>query len=500
MAELWQFLSGEVPGGFTLLVVLLIFFFPILEYIYRTGETMSRRVYLRWRWMGPLLIVVIYALLWVQTPPKTAPKRVAVILSENGTSDWREYGLQDLIRRQLQNSLQSVVVNPWHGSRGGYKQPDQDALSQAGYAVYSLTFNQPKAASTFSATVLREESEIARWSGDGRQLLTAASKLSSEIISDLGLENKVKSPFDRDVPLGTLQNYYTGVIALGKSQPNAARQYFENALSADSTLLQSEIWYGISLEASGEMSEAAMQFIAAMQSPSANSEIMLMAGEFFLRIKEWEKAEPPLKLALTRNPLCIRAYYGLAQLHPERLGDLKLNTRELLLNEAIRLDPAFEEARLKLIDEASKVEGSDHACSIASAGLKINPESIPLKLKLGAMELYSGRAEKAKEAYESIFTIDPQNAAAAFNIGVVEYRTDHKQEAEEYFKKSIDYGGGIDNYYYLGLIYQDLKQPDKAIESFEKRWEMRKSDEDPYAIKAKEYAETLKRSMEKNPQ
>jgi len=50
------------------------------------------------------------------------------------------------------------------------------------------------------------------------------------------------------------------------------------------------------------------------------------------------------------------------------------------------------------------------------------------------------------------------------------------------------------------LIYQDLKQPDKAIESFEKRWEMRKSDEDPYAIKAKEYAETLKRSMEKNPQ
>ncbi|MFH1735631.1 MAG: tetratricopeptide repeat protein [bacterium] len=494
MNNIWQFLSGEVPGGFALPLVALIVFFPILEYIYRTGETMSRRLYLRWRWIGPVLILIIYALIWIQSPPKTNPVRVALITTEQSSAaDWRYTGLQDLIVRRLANSLPDAMVNPWRGNSGEYDEPAREMLDRAGYKLYQLQFGLSETSQSFRVSAIRDDREIAAWDGDGRQLINASELLCEAILADLGKSQKPKQAFSHDVTLGTLQHFYTGITVLDGQRPNAARQYFEKALIADSTFLQAKIWRGISLEKAGEKSEAALQFIAAMQDRSADTEIMLMAGEFFLRIKEWDKAEPPLKLALTRNPACIRASYGLCQLHPERLLDLRLNTMDLLLGEAVRLDPAFEAARLRLIDEVYKVKGSDAARLIVSAGLKINPESIPLMLKLGAMELYCGRPDKAKEAYEKIYTVDPQNAAAAFNIGVVDYRSDHRTDAEEHFNRSLSYGGNVDNYYYLGLIYRDQGKVEKAIGFFEKRWELRKSDEDPYAVKAKEYAEVLKR-------
>ncbi len=93
--------------------------------------------------------------------------------------------------------------------------------------------------------------------------------------------------------------------------------------------------------------------------------------------------------------------------------------------------------------------------------------------------------------YRRILDIDPQNAAAAFNLGVVEYRNKRYSEAERYFRQSLGWGGTVDNYYYLGMIYNRLGDQAKAKEYFLKRWELRRSDQDPYAVKAKEYAGQL---------
>jgi Tfp pilus assembly protein PilF len=272
---------------------------------------------------------------------------------------------------------------------------------------------------------------------------------------------------------------------------NSARQHFQRTLAIDSTFIPARLKLAQTLERSGDETEAANEYIRAMQTDAGSLEAFLQAGEYFLRSYEWDKAEAPLKVALVEDPYRVRTYSGLSKIHEERLKDLRLDDRVALLKEAIRLDPAFEEARIALADQLMNTTVAYRAANVLEDGLKINPESVGLLLKMGAVELYNGNSEGAETIYQQILKIDSQNAVARFNLGVVNYKAQDYDSAEQNFRQSLGLGGSIDGYYYLGMIYMQRDDKDKACQFFNKRWEMRQSDDEAFAVKAKEFVRQL---------
>ncbi|TKJ39848.1 hypothetical protein CEE37_11260 [candidate division LCP-89 bacterium B3_LCP] len=492
MSAVWNFLCGEVPGGFAVPLVLIIAFFPVLVFVYKAGEYMKRSTYLRWRWLGPSAIIFIYALFWLQAPPKIDPLRVAVIpLQSDNETDWRLSATVDLTARRIDNTLTKAVVNPWIGSRGEYSQPSADVLIRSGYRVFQL--QRQSSGDSIRIGVYPDESADAsvHFVYKNSDLLKLSHAVSRWILDYLNRDNELSEPFGNQYANEALEAYYQGCEYLKMESSDSAAAFFKSAIDSDSTFLQARIGLAHSYEIAGDHGNASIEMLSVAQTEIKSSEALLCLGELFLRSLNWEDAEPPLKIVLTDDPLAIRACLGLARIHPERLKDLRLDTPDKLLVEAIRLDPAFENARIALTGPLVKQGKVYRARKLLTEGLDINPLSIDLLLKMGALELNSGNIEVARDYYDKIMTLEPQSAIAAFNLGIVDYKTKDYDSAIKNFRNSMAWDGPVDCFYYLGLLYQKTDDLARAKLFFNKRWEFREDDDDYFAIKAKELSEAI---------
>jgi len=495
MSDLWQFLSGEVPGGFGVLLVLSIAFILVWEYVFRIGQTLSHQTYRRWRWLAPLLILFVYSLLWIQSPPKFAPLRIAVIhTGGDGENRWQHEAVADLTARRLRRSLRRAIVNPWEGA-ANYSPPGEEMLLRAGYRVYQVASVPGQEGTTAGVTVAKFGEGEQSFAADEDGLLSLSADIGAWILDDLGKKSELLDPFSRPHPRTVLEKYYRARQALrdpSSGRPDSARKMSALALSEDSTFTQARIALACCLEMDGDREGAFFGFSDAIQADTGSLEPLLALGEFYLRGYEWDGAEAALKVVLSRNPMQVRAYYGLARIHPQRLQDLRLNTPEALLKEAVRLDPAFESARLALAGRLMDRGFSLKARKMLQAGLQINPDSESLSLKLGAVEIRCGNPEGARDIYQEILKKSPLHAIALFNLGVVDYRTKQYDRAIENFRRSLGSDGPVDCYYYLGLIHQIQGDASRAIFFFQKRWELRSGEDDAFGLKARDLAAALK--------
>lgn len=492
MSALLNFLNGEVPGGIAVPVVLIIAFLLVLEFVYRASEYMPRTAYRRWRLLGPVAVLLIYAAFWIQSPPKIEPLRVAVILDVPDLRlNWRADAVTDLTGRRLERTLKGAVVNPWEGAPDEYPAPTPEALVKSKYSVYKIKWAGPQEEGIAPVQVSKPDGSGSTFPIARENLSIISKELGRWILSDLGRREQVQSPFSREIASEVLEMYYQARSFLGDAEPDSAESLFIEALEADPVFTQVKIGLAQCYEALGDRQRAENELLQAVRADTASTETLLALGEFYLRGLDWEKAEPPLKVVLTLNPMRVRTYLALARIHPERLKDLRYNTVEKLLTEAVRLDPAFETARIALAGPLMKQGGEHKARKLLQAGLSINPASIDLLLKAGALELYSGHPDAAIDYYGRILDYDPQNPLASFNLGVVYYRMKDYENARKHFSNSLGWDGPIDGYYYMGLIYQNKGDKPRARFYFNKRWKLRESDDDVYAVKAKELAAIL---------
>lgn len=492
MSGILNFLNGEVPGGIAVPIVLIIAFSLVLEFVYRASGTMPRKAYLRWRLLGPALILSIYAIFWIQVPPNFEPLRVAVIVDTSSSRrNWRAEAVADLTARSLERTFTKAVVNPWKDSIDEYPEPTLEALIESRYNVYLVRWDASREEGIPPVHILKLNGSGSTFPIARENLLIIAKELGRWIINDLRKSEQIRSPFSRKIASDALGWYYQGHIFLADAALDSAKNLFIEALRVNSTFTQARIGLAQCYEALGDRASAEGELLTAVQADTASMEALLALGEFYLGGLDWEKAEPPLKVVLTLNPINVRTYLALARIHPERLKDLRHDTVDKLLAEAVRLDPAFESARLALIGFLMKQGGEHKTRKLLQRGLIINPSSIDLLLKAGALELYSGHSEAAIDYYERIFAYDSQNPLASFNLGVVYYRMKDYENARKHFDFSLTWNGPADGFYYMGLIYQKKGDNSRARFYFDKRWELRESDDDVYAIKARELAASL---------
>jgi len=470
---------------------LIVFSFLVLEYVYRTGETMLQQTYKRLRWLDPLIIIVLYAAIWVQSPPKFQPLRIAVIAEQPEQSNWRVNAVLDMTARSLKRTLPDALINPWRGEFDEYDIPTADNLKRSKYKVYKIGTASEENGETFNITLQSGAVEGMESADSDRSVLDITKWTCQWILDDLGKRIDLQEPFTKEPDAEVITGYYQGMEQLQAGNIDSALICLMKISKIDSAFIPARIGLALCYEISGESTRATNEYIKAAQLIPGSNETLLRMGEYFIRQKKWDKAEPPLKVVITNDPTEVRVYLGLTKIHPARLKDLRLNTKIALLEEAVRIDPAFENARLALATELLNTTVAHKAADYLYEGLRINPASIPLMLKLGAMELYNGNSAGARDIYNKILDIQPQNNAAVFNLGVVDYRLKEYEIASEHFNQCIEWGGSVNSYYYLGLISREMGENELAREFFIKRYELRQSDDDVYAIKAMEYASAL---------
>lgn len=117
-----------------------------------------------------------------------------------------------------------------------------------------------------------------------------------------------------------------------------------------------------------------------------------------------------------------------------------------------------------------------HKLLFALAGLLVwinafaqNNEEVKLLVKQGVALNDSGKYAEAISKYNQAIKADPKYANAYYEMGYTLFTTGKEKEAIPYLEKVValdpNAAGGYDM---LGSIYDDLKQPEKAIELFRK--------------------------------
>ncbi len=491
MADIWQFLNGEVPGGFAVWIVTTIAFLFIWEYVYRLGDTLTRGVYRRWRFLAPSLFLLVYALIWLQTPPKLAPIRIAII-AENGTAaSWTNTACADLTIRRIRRTLPNAVVNPWEDFVEESHLP-QDALVRAGYHVYVVLSNYDSASSNITCRLdskNRQKINPFRITAD---LVPVSAALAEYILNDCNEHRAPADPFQRSPQPETLISYYRGLYELRSAHSDSLElqktySLAVQALNQDSTFVPAQLLLARCLELGSEADHAHAILLNSAKTDSGSTEALLTLGLFHLRRLEWDRAEAALKIVWAKDPQNVAALDGLARLHPERLLDLRLKTPEALLKEAVRLDPSCERARIALADLLVEKGDAGGAHRRIRQGLRIHPDSFDLLLKSGSLELKKGNLKRARQTYEQILAKDPRNVIVIYNLGVLDYREQNFDRALERFREIQGMKAPVNCYYYMGLIYKEKGDTARAKLFFKKRWEERDGDDDAFGQKAREY-------------
>lgn len=113
--------------------------------------------------------------------------------------------------------------------------------------------------------------------------------------------------------------------------------------------------------------------------------------------------------------------------------------------------------------------------------LKEDSSNFQVRRQLAVLLLDSGFSEEALQHFLYLARIFPQDSGIFYNLGIVYEKLKDLDKAEANYIKAILYAPEeADAYYNLGLVYMDKKDYDKAIENFEKVLEIDIDDSNAY--------------------
>lgn len=249
---------------------------------------------------------------------------------------------------------------------------------------------------------------------------------------------------------GPYARYNLGVLAYERGEREQARRHFHAALTqnpgfgpAATALVRESLVAGKTQEAE--------QFVRAQLAASDNAAGIRGAALFIkLAAKDHAGVIRDTRSVLIDEPTNIDAHYALAMANLE-LGRVEL--ADYILNQALRRDalradiyyglgrvalsrgreedarrqwekalelsPNYPEANVDLASlQLKKLEYAQVVAALETVTRHV-PEYVPAWVNLGSGLKGIGKAEEAKAAFLRALELDPKNAAAAFNLGIL---------------------------------------------------------------------------------
>lgn len=523
MKQIYHFLSGNVPGGIGLYLLLVFIIFLTLYTISRRNELFTSRHFKRWFGGTWLVLTTIYTLSWINDPPPMLYSRFSThIVSADQESIWLAYYFRDELSRHLQ---------PFNGPTRCLYQQRWNYLANVDCAVQPnedcdrIIRNLP----------LEEivEGEVKTVGGHSVLDLTFRNLARNRVAGEIRIEFSSGSPGEiMPRVLAWVQNYLplhenVGTFSLADQQLVLAKDVFyrqEYRKSQQLCLLaqqhhpeNEEIrkWYyynqiRIAADLRREdqsrhpyrarklqwevMANEARAFLIKIVKENLRHDIddpLLdnMVAESFLLEEYYHDGEEFLKIAYHADPLNIDVLQNLSLLHPSRFEGLPFKEENDLLARILDICP-IQEQILRRYVEKLLLAGTVSQASLEEIkkrldkALALYPTSIVALVLQGKYFQAVFDYPKALKSYLKADSLDHGKAFLQYNIGVAYFKLEDFESAERYFQKAVDLDDYLDAHLYLGVIYMNRREYQKALERFRYRVAHKTGEDDYYAAQA----------------
>jgi tetratricopeptide (TPR) repeat protein len=181
------------------------------------------------------------------------------------------------------------------------------------------------------------------------------------------------------------------------------------------------------------------------------------------RIPDWQDDITLISRALAAEPDEFILHDALGDAYWLR-GEGSLAEHEW--KETLRLKPNFVRAINALGALCAKQRRYDEAEAYLQRAILLNPRDADSHLNLGAVYAETGKMDRAEEQFRIAISISPFNLAAHNVLGKLYFDSARLNEAEQQFRESLQVEPNSAAYDYLGYIYTQWSDPNRAESAF----------------------------------
>lgn len=523
MKEAYHFLSGNVPGGIGLYALVVAAVFLTLFAISRRNTLFTPRHFKIWFAAAWGLITAGYLFLWATDPPPHLLSRYSTLFYASDEADrWLACYFRDEVSANLEpfrSANDYFYLQRWNYLAGAdCAQPPLDRCEdifrklplekaavgeirrQNGQYLLSLSRRDfrsgqamplgevafspdaPGEALPRALSLLRGDFPLAG-RGDRAGLPDKNLALAKDAFYrgdyETGLERCRRALQDHPENEEIRQWYYYLRV-------RQARQLKLNTPPGASSGAEPPPWKAMALEARAYLVQRFKEnYEAGIDDPMLSN----MVAESFIIDELYGDAEEFLKIAFFENPFDIEVLENWTLLHNSRYKEMPFKSEEALLERILDICPLNTSALTRYVERllahvpvkgvpAAKIrERIDRA-------LAFNPASAEALILSGSYYTTTFQFQEALEAFFKADSLQPGRAIIQYNIGVTYFKLKDLDNAERYFGRAIEISDYLDAHLYLGVIYQERGEYEKALERFRYRVARKQGDDDYYAVQA----------------
>ncbi|GAB4381576.1 MAG: hypothetical protein Kow0042_32090 [Calditrichia bacterium] len=515
-----EYVSGNVPGGIYLYGTILIITLFILVFMYRVNELFHFKHFVRWLVISWLFFTIIYAAIWLKNPPYHVYKRYTVGLIRSSTeNNWLGKYLTEFISEQIKpfrEEREYFLPHRWF-----YRITPLDSAENSHFMnrIYRIMPVQCvlSGEADFRGERIRIRLKLMEYPSQ-KVLRENEMELGIKELSTLPLW--LKENFSPEIPFKTSSPFRIPPLdeKFIMAKQLFYRQDYEKSRSVFESLLRSpdqnpiyDIWYqyarirwagekrgGERLENPygdpmpgwrTEIQGARQQLLKYLKENQADELTTLLVAESYIWEEDYQPAEIFLKKAYIENPFDVDVLLNFSFLHPSRYRELGFGGPRELYEKIVVIFPLYEAVLSKwsqyiLENNPAYTAPPEFAKNYLERYLRMNPYSHVVWSLLG--QIYSRQRERilAKRAFLKADSLSPDNAWIQYNLGVLHYEWGKYEEARRYFLRSIEIADYLDSYLYLGAIYKNEGDYQKALDAFRYRVEHKQGENDAYAYQA----------------
>lgn len=519
---MYDFLSGNVPGGFGLYLLLVLVLFLAMHSASRSNELFTPRLFRRW--FGAVWAVITggYLLLWFGNPPPAVYSRYSTMFSVQQPGDaWLAYYFRDEISRQLKPGTSAThyfFPERWHYRAGvDCVQADETRceelarsiplnrvlrgrlLREDDQTVLVLSLMEFPAGRTLAEKSFgvspenpgQSLAEMIRWAGrhfpqrENRMLPEPARKAfvlarNAFYQADYAESLRLLKPLLQEDPADT---DYRKWYFYNRIRQAAARK---SEQPADPHRVTRTEWQ-LTLDEARKflLGLAKTNFEQDALDPLLNN----MIAESFIIDEYFNDAEEFLRIAFGEDPFSMEVLENMTLLHESRYRDLPFNDKMSLYQRILNICPLNERILEEYVDklllnvqvtDAQSKEIRERVHRL----LTINPASVTALSLLGKFHSLNFDYAQALEAFRKADSLQPGRAQSQYNLGVTYYQLKDHDRAETYFQNAVKLGDYLEAHLYLGAIYKERGEYEKALAQFRYRVARKQGDDDYYAVQA----------------
>ena len=207
-----------------------------------------------------------------------------------------------------------------------------------------------------------------------------------------------------------------------------------------------------------------------------NSKMDILQAEIHLQLEEYSQAFNILKKLYKNGDEAAKVSFLLSKFSKNRLKIAGMDNKDILKKNALRLMPPDFELLRRLGEEFYRDAlelgyNKKYAGECYTILATIFPENLFYKSRLSFVKFMESDLLTATELMEECIVKDPLNPNYYYHYGTQRYYLDKKDKSEviDIFNKAITLGDSLDSYLYLGKIYFEQGDYDKALYNYRER-------------------------------